>query len=91
MNKQVWKYKLSPDKTTYDIPKNAKILCAMNQYNELCIWAEVNPEAETEERVIEVFGTGHTISYDIGTERKYISSVSLDGGLFIFHVYERIN
>jgi len=50
----------------------------------------VNPENEIEERVIEIFGTGHNLPFDMGIERKYISTYQLSGGNYVFHAFERI-
>ena len=91
MEKQIWKYTLTPGMNTYQLPKNAHVLHADEQYDGIHVWAEVDPNAETEDRCFEVFGTGHPIHYDMGVERKYISTVKIQGGAFVFHVYERIN
>lgn len=91
MEKRIWKYSLFPEMNILPMPKDAKVLCAGEQFNYIQIWVEVDPNLETEERHFEVFGTGHPIHYDMGVERKYISSVSLDGGNLICHVYERTN
>ena len=85
MEKQVWKYIINPYKTEYDIPEGGIIRHVGEQYGEVCVWVEVDPRAEKETRVIEAFGTGHTLSSEY---RKYIGSVSLEGGSLIFHLYE---
>ena len=40
-----------------------------------CIWALVNPEVkETEDRLFDIFGTGHDIVCDIGCDRQFIGT-----------------
>ncbi len=70
------------------MPVGAKILTVQPQFNELCLWAEVDAMADMESRTIRIIGTGH---YVPETETlKYIGTVQLDGGGFVFHVYERL-
>lgn len=82
----IYKYPLSiTDIQTVKMPKGATILCAMDQNGTLCIWAEVNPANELEDRHIEVFGTGHPIDTN---SRAYIASVVQ--GAYVWHVFQRI-
>jgi len=74
-----------------EIPKGAEILCADTQENTLCLWALVDPEAETEIRTFQIFGTGHPIDCDMGIERNYIGTAQKMGGSLIWHVFERLN
>lgn len=92
--KQVWKFQVDGPKVRLYMPKDAIILCVHNQRESICLWAEVSPGNKVEERVIEVFGTGHDmpeIAEGIGLEREYLGTAILDGGSLIFHVYERIS
>lgn len=96
MKKTIWKYVLVPKKGTFniliDIPKGATVLTAREQGDDICIWAEVNPDEPFKEtRIFEVFGTGHEMPIDMGIDRKYIGTASILGGGLIFHVYERLN
>lgn len=96
MKKTIWKYVLVPKRGTFniliDIPKGATVLTAREQGDDICIWAEVNPEEPFEEtRIFEVFGTGHEMPIDMKIDRKYIGTASIRGGYLIFHVYERLN
>lgn len=97
MINKIYKYAI-PAEDSFKIlmPKDAKILSVQTQDGMPHFWAEVNPEAEQEERNFEMFGTGHEISYDMGVERKYIGTFQVTGkrvgGAFlVFHLYERIN
>ncbi len=80
--KQVWKYQVAA-KIRMQI--GAKILCAQEQNGAICIWAEVDPQAATEERAFEVFGTGHPMQESV---RVYIGTAMMEGGSLVFHVYE---
>ena len=89
MNKEIWQYKLEIDDTqTIKMPKDAKILTIQCQYETPCIWALVDPANKKEDRLIETFGTGNSISCGIGNDRKYIGTYQKQGGLLIFHVFE---
>lgn len=92
MKKQIWKFQLSPSiKQTIEMPIGAEILSVQGQADQGCIWALVDPDAEKEERIFEVYGTGHDINYDMGVDRKHIGTFQVMGGTLIFHVFERIN
>lgn len=71
------------------IPKNAIVLTAQNQFEEIYVWAEVDSDNELETRVFEVFGTGHMMNE--GIIRRYISTIQFAGGSLVFHVYERLS
>jgi hypothetical protein len=90
MEKQIWKYIILPEVITHLIPKNAKVLHADEQQENIYVWVEVDPSAEMEERSFEAFGTGDPIPHEEGVERKYISTCKLSGGTLVFHIYERI-
>ena len=70
------------------MPKDAEILTVQTQNGKPCLWALVDPKAETEIRVIEIFGTGHPVLSDMGTSRKYISTFQMQEGRLVFHVFE---
>jgi len=94
MKKSIWKYVIELKEwpnPIFDIPKGGIVLTAQLQHEKICIWVEVDPNADHEERMFEIFGTGHPIREDMGVERKYISTVQDNFGKLIWHVYERIN
>ncbi len=89
MNKTIWKFPLIV--TTWQnitMPIGAEILTVQIQNEEPCLWALVNPKAETESRRIGMFGTGTSVSYDMRASRKYISTLQMKNGLFVLHVFE---
>lgn len=89
MELTIWKYQLETvDVQKLQMPKNAEILTVQMQKDTLCLWALVNPYSEKEERIVEIFGTGHPIKSI--TNRKYISTYQLLKGDFVGHVFEKI-
>ena len=91
MVKKVFKYELRvASRSSINMPKGAEILTAQVQFDTPCIWALVNPDTPTEERFFRVFGTGHQIQYDMGIEFKYIGTFQVDGGSYVFHVFEEL-
>jgi len=52
--------------------------------------ATVDDESEKEERIFELFGTGHQIKEDMGVDRKYIGTYQYQKGNFVGHIFERI-
>ena len=91
MEKQIWKFEITTNKFTLEMPKWAKILSVQAQGETPCIWALVDPKMSKEARYFEVFGTGHDIRCDIGIVRKYIGTFQLNGSRFVFHLFERIS
>ena len=84
----VWKYELAliDEPQTMPMPAGATVVHVADQKNRLCLWAEVDPDAEQEERRFVVEGTGHPIDHDgvhVGTALQWVNGVSL-----VWHVYE---
>lgn len=85
----IWKFPIHPDDIIrVQMPKGARILTVQEQHGQPAIWAEVDTEAEKEERLFEVFGTGHEMPNDMGVEREYVGTFQLRGGALVFHLYE---
>lgn len=87
----IWKYELEFNSVTrIKIPKGAQLLTVQvdQKTNKPCLWALVNTESEEEERIFELFGTGHEIKSHIGTSREYIGTYQYQKGEFIGHVFE---
>lgn len=89
--KTIFKYHLqTTDYQKIEMLNGAEILCVQNQQETPCIWAIVDKsQTSTQSRTIEIVGTGHPI--DESLQRKYIGSYQLQGGIFVFHVFEIIN
>ena len=90
MHKSIYKYQLEvTDTQKIELPVGAEILTVQTQNEIPCLWTLVDPNGiEKETRIIEVFGTGHPVGYDMGVSRKYISTFQLRGGQLVFHVFE---
>lgn len=92
MRKTIWKFDLGEiaDRYVISMPKGAEVLTLQLQRKLPCIWVLVDPQAEKEDRVFEIFGTGHVIDYSEGAERKYIGTFLIYGDDLVFHLFERI-
>jgi len=87
--KRVFKYPLKAlEKQIVAIPLGAQILCAQVQHGNICLWAFVDPEESPQERTIRIFGTGHNVAMDL--DLAYIGTVQVEGGSFVFHVFEEV-
>lgn len=87
----IWKYELEIAPQQVSMPKGAKILSVANQDGEICLWALVDQHAPTEERSIEVIGTGWNLDKEhksISSELTFIGTVLV--GPYVWHVFERI-
>ena len=85
----IWKYEIGTnDMREIEMPRGAKILTVQTQQGSPCIWALVDPNAPTETRLIETYGTGHPIDEK---ERRYIGTYQTYNGALIFHVVELIH
>lgn len=86
MKKTIYKYPFRVDDTfRLALPAGAQVLTVQTQYNEPCLWAEVDLEKPIETRTFEVRGTGHPMD---GTEGRYINTFQLHNGALVFHVFE---
>jgi hypothetical protein len=74
-----------------DLPKGAEILTIEIQNKDnVCLWAAVNPEEEQNEtRRFVLFGTGMGIPDSL--ELKYIKTILISEGVFVYHGFEILN
>lgn len=88
MAKVIWKF---PVKVTDDqwvgMPSGAKIFFVGEQSGQVCLWAEVDPAAPTQSRLIRIFGTGQPMPNNPGF---YIGSFMLHDGALVFHAYDTL-
>ena len=88
MQNTIWKFTFNEkDVFEFTMPKGAKILTLQRQHNLNCIWAWVNPAAETEKRTFAIFGTGHPIPITVKQE-NYIGTYQVYSGQLVFHLFE---
>jgi hypothetical protein len=82
----IWKYPLAMrDDVTIVMPRAAQVLAVDVQFGRPQLWALVDPDGEPETRHFAVVGTGNPCGL---SSTDYIGSVQLDGGAFVFHVFE---
>jgi hypothetical protein len=83
----IHKYPLSLDQwQRVTMPVGAKILTAQIQGTRLCVWAEVETTAPTDDRFFFIAGTGHPLPF--GPDDLEYNSTVQDFGL-VWHVYTR--
>jgi hypothetical protein len=91
MNNAIYKYPLINGITpisSLELPKGAKILSAINQRENIVLYAHIDIYGDvTETFEIYVIGTGH--KNNIPDDAIFLNTVSLSGGQFIFHVFYR--
>lgn len=84
-NKTIYKYPVAPGYFSHLMPKGAEILTMQLQRDQVQMWALVNIDKPFIERKFLFVGTGHNI---VENNLKYISTIQLDGGDLIFHLFE---
>jgi hypothetical protein len=84
--KAIYKYPVSPAFSSIELPRYSKILCIQMQGNQPCLWAMVDKDCkEKESRIFEIYGTGHDMKE---VPQEYIGTFQVNGGQFVFHVFE---
>ncbi len=86
--KTIWKYPVNIGRWTQSMPVDAEILSVQVQHKEVQMWMLVDPDAIMEPRGFDVYGTGHLMPANPG---KFIGTFQIEGGAFIFHLFERTN
>jgi hypothetical protein len=86
----IYKFVLNtPQESNYvEMPIGSKICHIDEQHEAICIWAEVETDLPMEIRRIQVYSTGNPIPDYYGLYHKYLGTVKLESGNFIFHLYE---
>lgn len=85
MMQTVWKFEFAVnDQVHVMMPKGAKVLHleAVTEGKQIVVWALCDPNAEQEERVFYVRGTGHKVE-------DYLTHVGTCVSYFVWHVFER--
>lgn len=84
--KRIFKYKLQVnDEVAVALPAGAEILSVQEQHTKLCLWALVDPAADTEQRVFAIVETGESFGYAT-PNYTYIATVQMMP--FVWHVFE---
>lgn len=84
--KTIWKFEIALEATqAIEMPRGAEIISVQFQHGVMCLWAIVDSNAAAEQRIIQVFGTGHDFK---AHNRKHLAT--LVQGAFVWHVFERL-
>jgi hypothetical protein len=86
--KTIWKFELLvEDFQTVSMPQDSKVLTVQVQQGKVCIWALVDPNDTCKiDCPIWIHGTGHPVT-NAAVFGRYVSSVQLDDGALVFHVF----
>ena len=86
--KTIYKYQLEiEDRFKLRIHRGARLLYVGVQHDIACLWAIVDPEAETCIRTLLIRGTGHdAVGLD---ELPHVGTVILAGGNLVFHIFDK--
>jgi len=79
----IWKFTLEPWQPTMMMPAGARLIHAREQGGEVCVWAEVDPDASKVLRNVMAVPTG-----GYPGERVYIGTALLSESGLVFHVYD---
>jgi hypothetical protein len=89
VSRVIYKYPLQvQDEVAVALPRGAELLDVQAQDDTPCLWALVETEANTEQRVFCIFGTGHRIS---ALGLRYIATCQLHGEMLVLHVFEKVS
>lgn len=86
---RIWKFNLAvTDMQCIAIPQGAKLLSVQTQRDLPQLWALVDEKAPIEHRNFATYGTGNPMpDVDIG---GYVGTYQIQGGAFVFHVFEAL-
>lgn len=77
------------DRVTLLMAEGAQVVGVGKQGRVLCLWAYVDPNAETVVRTFTVRGTGHVVTDDpIQPDPRYVGIVF--DGAFVWHIFEEV-
>ncbi len=89
MSNTIWKAALKPiDIQEVMLPKGARILCAREQYDSVCIWYLCDQTAELEPHKIAIVGTGAPAPDD--KDANYLGTAVMPRLGLVLHVFEKI-
>lgn len=91
MPNTVYKYQIpSSANFSLELPRGAEILHVAMQHDSPCFWARVDPARPTELRTFMLVGTGHPINPVAGFKAVHHGSFFMQGGVFVFHLFEHV-
>jgi hypothetical protein len=80
----IWKFTISPWRTTIPVPDGAQVLSCGFQGELLQVWLRVDPSKPPRNRAFYVICTGQEFGPDVG---KFVGTVHHPNGL-VFHVFD---
>lgn len=85
----IWRHRLTMTSTTEQLrfPHGARVLTAQlrdGTYDEVDVWAEVDPDQPVGDIPITVVGTGYR---EVPAFGRYLATVQLAAGGLVFHLY----
>lgn len=83
MDVLIWKFIVAPTQTHMEMPKGARLIHAGEQFQQVCVWAECDPDAPKVLRKVMAIPTGGRAN-----GLTYVGSAILAGGALVFHVYD---
>ncbi len=83
--RKIFKYEISPGKTTVLTHANAKFLSVQVQRNIPCVWIEVDTNEDLVHYTYHIIPTGSEFTND--NKLNYLGTFQLDNGNLVFHVY----
>lgn len=87
MARSIWKFTFNVnDWCEFNMPVGAVIRHISVQNDTPCLWAEVDLDAPSEIRRFRTYGTGHPMD---NTPQTYLGTYFIQGGRFVFHLYEQ--
>ena len=74
------------------LPHGARILSVCEQRNKIVLYALVDTDIYLRRfcHVVRIVGTGHMLEKDFIRTHRFVGTVSLDDGTFMWHVFEEI-
>ena len=79
----IWKFILTPGEPTR-MPEGARIISVHAQRDDVCLWAEVEPDAAVMRRRFLVVPTGAPVPRGAAA---FLGTVLLKEGALVFHIY----
>jgi hypothetical protein len=89
MSNEIWKFPVGPvgdDPIVLTVPLVATIVAAQYQGDVPCLWIEVEPDLQRENRVFHWRGTGHPFP----KEWLYVATFFDPRGPFVWHLFEEL-
>jgi hypothetical protein len=91
MAKTIWKFQIPiMDQFILSLHEGAEILTVQEQFGDAFVYALIDVDKEKKDRIFQLFGTGHLMYDELNRQRKYIGTVQLDKGNFVYHLFEVI-